>query len=382
MNNLHLLLDSLDIRQNKQLILAGDFNAFLYKILEAKGGSLCLKNKSVAKLIKIKAHFDLRDIWRLRNPDVKQFTCRQKHASGFIQRRLDYFFISNSIQDLITHADFFAALSTDHSPVTISISKSENRIHGHGFWKFNSSLLSDQNYVTKTKNLIQTFHSNQNLIPNAQLKWELLKYKIRKFTINYSKKLAKERKENKTLLENKLKELEGNLNTEDNLQSYNICKNELESIYDHIAEGIRVRSKCDWYEHGEKLTKFSLNLEEKRGNQNQIRKLIIDQKEIDGDVEIFKKIESFFKTLFNSQPFKNIKEIELFLCGITTPSLNNDQINLCEKDLSETDLYNAMKNMQNNKSPGNDGLTKEFYEGFWDEIKELLIASATEAKQT
>ena len=64
-----------------------------------------------------------------------------------------------------------------------------------------------------------------------------------------------------------------------------------------------------------------------------------------------------------------------------TPPLNNGQINLCEKDLSKTDLYNAMKNMQNNKSPGNDGLTKEFYEGFWDEIKELLIASATEAKQ-
>ena len=39
-----------------------------------------------------------------------------------------------------------------------------------------------------------------------------------------------------------------------------------------------------------------------------------------------------------------------------------------------------MKNMQTNKSPGNDGLTIEFYEGFWDEIKELLIASVTEAK--
>ena len=31
-----------------------------------------------------------------------------------------------------------------------------------------------------------------------------------------------------------------------------------------------------------------------------------------------------------------------------------------------------MKNMQNNKSPRNDGLTKEFYEGFWDEIKHCL----------
>ena len=36
--------------------------------------------------------------------------------------------------------------------------------------------------------------------------------------------------------------------------------------------------------------------------------------------------------------------------------------------------------MKNNKSPGKDGLTKEFYEDFWDEIKELFIASATEAK--
>ena len=85
-------------------------------------------------------------------------------------------------------------------------------------------MLSDQNYVRKTKNLIQTFHSNKNLILNTQLKWELLKYEIQKFTINYSKKHAKERKENKTLLENKLKELKDNLNTEDNIQSYNIPK--------------------------------------------------------------------------------------------------------------------------------------------------------------
>ena len=56
-------------------------------------------------------------------------------------------------------------------------------------------------------------------------------------------------------------------------------------------------------------------------------------------------------------------------------------MNLCEKDLPETDLFNAMKNMENSKSPGNDGLTEKYYEGFWDEIKELLIASATEAKE-
>ena len=137
----------------------------------------------------------------------------------------------------------------------------------------------------------------------------------------------------KIKLENKVKELEGNLNTIDNIQSYNIYiyKKELDSIYDHIAEGTRIQSKCDWYEHGEKSTKFFLNLEKKRGNQNQIHKLTIDEKEIDGGVEILTKIESFYETLFKSQSFKNVSEIENFLSVIATPSLNNDQINLCEK---------------------------------------------------
>ena len=55
-----------------------------------------------------------------------------------------------------------------------------------------------------------------------------------------------------------------------------------------------------------------MNLEKKLGNQNEIRKLIIDEKEIDGDIEIFKKIENFYETLFKSQSFKNVSETENF----------------------------------------------------------------------
>ena len=35
--------------------------------------------------------------------------------------------------------------------------------------------------------------------------------------------------------------------------------------------------------------------------------------------------------------------------------------------------------MENNISPGNDGLNKEFYVFFWDEFKELLISSSRTA---
>ena len=46
-----------------------------------------------------------RDIWRGRNMKSRQFTFTQKHSSGFIQLRLVYIFISNTLQELVTMTD-------------------------------------------------------------------------------------------------------------------------------------------------------------------------------------------------------------------------------------------------------------------------------------
>ena len=37
--------------------------------------------------------------------------------------------------------------------------------------------------------------------------------------------------------------------------------------------------------------------------------------------------------------------------------------------------------MQSHKSPGNDGLTEEFCETFWNELKEIFVESVSEAKE-
>ena len=44
-------------------------------------------------------------------------------------------------------------------------------------------------------------------------------------------------------------------------------------------------------------------------------------------------------------------------------------------------LRNSLKSIQNDKSPGNDGLTKEFYVTFWNELKEIFVDSVPEAKE-
>ena len=48
------------------------------------------------------------------------------------------------------------------------------------------------------------------------------------------------------------------------------CKEELDKLYQGKFNGAITRSRCNWYEHREKSSKFFLNLEKNRAVQNQI----------------------------------------------------------------------------------------------------------------
>ena len=59
------LLENFDLTKNKQIIFAGDFNLFLDRSLEAKGGNPCLKKQSLSKFLYIKEKLSLCGIWQI-----------------------------------------------------------------------------------------------------------------------------------------------------------------------------------------------------------------------------------------------------------------------------------------------------------------------------
>ena len=97
---------------------------------------------------------------------------------------------------------------------------------------------------------------NDSFAGNSYAKLEFLKYAIRKFTITYSKTKVKNSREKKLHIENKLKVLEQNSNLQNDKTEYDICEQELNRIYDEISARIKIRSRCDWYEFGEKSNNF------------------------------------------------------------------------------------------------------------------------------
>ena len=77
---------------------------------------------------------------------------------------------------------------------------------------------------------------------------------------NFSKVLAQNKKTEKTYMENKLKTLENSPSFVVNPE-YIETNEELDKIFQEKTNGIRIRSKCNWSEHGEKSSTFFLNLE-------------------------------------------------------------------------------------------------------------------------
>ena len=51
----------------------------------------------------------------------------------------------------------------------------------------------------------------------------------------------------------------------------------------------------------------------------------------------------------------------------------------CEGAITECKLLKALISMDNDKSPGNDGITKEFYLKFWDVVKEPVCTSVQQS---
>ena len=97
------------------------------------------------------------------------------------------------MRDNVLKTDVHTSIDSDHSPVIFKICDVDDDTRGPSFWKFPAMLAKDLEYVNKLKLLIR---DTKNSLAEAshQFTWEFVKYKIREFTIEYSKNKAKLKK--------------------------------------------------------------------------------------------------------------------------------------------------------------------------------------------
>ena len=74
-------LGKLELEENCEVVISGDLNVILDADLDGTGGKPQVR-ESCGKIDDLCSSYDLIDIWRIRNPDVKRFTWRQKKPNN------------------------------------------------------------------------------------------------------------------------------------------------------------------------------------------------------------------------------------------------------------------------------------------------------------
>ena len=136
--------------------------------------------------------------------------------------------------------------------------------HGPSFWKFNASLVNDDDFVALINESLPLWLKEFKVVTDKRLLWDLIKYRIRQITIKYSKEKAREKRRKISDIKLSLKISEERCDrspTPENQDKFELLKMEYNSIYEQIAKGAIIRSKATWYKKGEKSNKFFLNLE-------------------------------------------------------------------------------------------------------------------------
>lgn len=362
------------------VIVLGDFNTVISNDLDVITGEPH-NRREISGLNQMVTDLDLYDSWRVLNPENKEYTWCRNHP--FTARRLDYIFVSQDLLNLTQETEISTLIHSDHRAVTTTIAFHKYK-RGPSFWKLNNSLLTQATFLQHINNTIEDFKQNcdQGIDPHS--KWELCKIKIREASQSYSKRQQQSKRDKMADTQNRLNTLERAISIhpkDDKLKAEMVkLKTELEVFALAQAHGAQTRSRIKYIEEGEKNTAYFLNLEKANAANNTITVIQTeDGRTVTQQAEVLNEQVKFYSHLYKKDKEEcrsNDKYITDFLgSDCKPPSLEEHDIEACEREVSESDCAEAIKHMKNGSAPGSDGLTTEFYKVFWQKIKDLVIDS-------
>ena len=101
---------------------------------------------------------------------------------------------------------------------------------------------------------------------------------------------------------------------------------------------------------------------------------------INNPTKILEEQVSYFQKLYSSRVELGSKTKQLkkqFLQNIQIPKLGPNEQATLSQPITIKKTSNALKEMANDKAPGLDGFTTNFYKFFWPDVREILHASYT-----
>ena len=358
------------------ILILGDFN-FVTSLNDRNSSAFnSVDNNYRHDWEKLQVNLSLIDTFRVTNPKKRLYT--YSHTNGTSAARLDRVYLSNDSIGKIVSNKFEYSSESDHRIVILKLAK--NVDIGPGQWIFNNTLLTDEIFVNQIQEVINSFNENKHNFPSNRSLWEFLKQNLSCVSKSYSiRKSAKERSKIEEVRYN-LEVLES-ININDRTESVEKVLNELKNFEkEYISkriQGTLLRSKLPGVDEGDLNLAYYTKLEKLKAEQNTIYSLENnDGMLVEGTEQILDVTHAFYKDLYSKEPEDTDLQDE-FLSNLSIKLSEEDKAKL-DEDFSKEELQDALKDLKRNKSPGSDGLTKEFFDHFWPSLEDFYFDCISE----
>ena len=368
---------------NCEIIIMGDFNTTFWPN-ERINTSRSKKEIEIAdKLNSLMEDFNLTDSWSKHDR-----TMTWRH--GEKMSRIDRIKWSKTIElDVVNiHADW-TLTSSDHAAVIVNLKRPKTQRKFCKITRIDTSFMNNiklrHKFSTEIDIRMEQLRDT-NMNPHSKL--EYLKMSIRSIAIdiatNYKKELDLEFNEIKSQLsfwqstfENASEPSYQNM-ARDNLDRLSAKRDKyLEEKGKYLSD----RSKCKWYQEGERSSRYFLNINRSKSNKSEMTELLVDgSMTIDQD-QINSQVEKFYKNLYEKGDTKKVNEsmIDDFLAGL--PIVESEGIECVNKPMTVGELLTTLKSCSDS-APGPDGIPYSLIKLTWKHFGQLLLDSWEYSKIT
>ena len=88
----------------------------------------------------------------------------------FIQRRLDYVLVSDSLQETIKTTEIITSVQSDHSAIKLTFLPLHEGSRGKAYWKFNNYLTEDKQFIEGLRNEIMKIEIEAVMLDDLMLR--------------------------------------------------------------------------------------------------------------------------------------------------------------------------------------------------------------------
>lgn len=288
------------------------------------------------------------DVWRIRHPNVKNFSCHSASYDGL--SRIDLGLDNGSILSLIAEFHYEQRHISDHSPFWVELVFPE--APRHVSWKLNPFWLTvfpDQDPIPKL--LKAFFRTNLNSADIGVIRGQFI------YLINNIKTSTRAWETFILTEAGRAEEAYVNNLTDDTKRPWLVAQSMSRQVELQLAENKRFFLQQKHYEVEETTRHMLAMLICNRQSSAHVDQLYNSHGCISTSTkDILEAFHSFYKDLYTSKVHPTGGEIASFLDECFLPCLSSQDKKLLNEPITEEELLLALKQAPNGKSPGTDGL--------------------------